>query len=585
MPRRIGSHHVDLGATRELLPGIVSDSWLRSERLGLRRDDQAAPVLPLADLTTAREQNRWISHQAQPQLLNLLPALKNSPAIIVMSDARGLVLDTLGNPDFLHKAQRFALQPGSLWCENARGTNAIGTALATGDFCEVAGEQHYLSHNAGLYCAATPVYHPEGTIAGVLDLSTPASQPGRDAVTLIRRAVSNIEHDWACSMLNKARWLLRFYAPHDPSHEMVMAFHDDVLIGANRRAMQEFGLSSASIGNVAWQSLFNHRPGQHAAPVEACNNRRYQARQQTHQTARVTVPPVQEAVHPQALRLLNAGIALCITGETGSGKEHLCRALHQQSQWRNGPFVAINCAAVPENLIESELFGYVPGAFTGANPKGYEGKLREANNGVLFLDEIGDMPLAMQTRLLRVLQEKCVTPLGGNGRHNVNFALVCATHRDLQQCVAEGTFREDLLYRIQEFQLRLPPLREKADLAAFILTLWAQLGGTTRRITLSESLLATLSRLPWPGNVRQLLSFLKVLLALHDDGDVIDEETLPDGIVCPGLRVERATVSSAPPPDELAALREANGNMTLAARQLGISRSTLYRRLERRNAV
>ena len=477
MPRRIGSHHVDLGATRELLPGIVSDSWLRSERLGLRRDDQAAPVLPLADLTTAREQNRWISHQAQPQLLNLLPALKNSPAIIVMSDARGLVLDTLGNPDFLHKAQRFALQPGSLWCENARGTNAIGTALATGDFCEVAGEQHYLSHNAGLYCAATPVYHPEGTIAGVLDLSTPASQPGRDAVTLIRRAVSNIEHDWACSMLNKDRWLLRFYAPHDPSHEMVMAFHDDVLIGANRRAMQEFGLSSASISNVAWQSLFNHRPGQHAAPVEACNNRRYQARQQTHQTARVTVPPVQEAVHPQALRLLNAGIALCITGETGSGKEHLCRALHQQSQWRNGPFVAINCAAVPENLIESELFGYVPGAFTGANPKGYEGKLREANNGVLFLDEIGDMPLAMQTRLLRVLQEKCVTPLGGNGRHNVNFALVCATHRDLQQCVAEGTFREDLLYRIQEFQLRLPPLREKADLAAFILTLWAQLGG------------------------------------------------------------------------------------------------------------
>lgn len=585
MPRRIGSQHVDLGATRELLPGIVSESWLRSERLGLRRDDQAAPVLPLADLTTAREQNRWISHQAQPQLLNLLPALKNSPAIIVMSDARGLVLDTLGNPDFLHKAQRFALQPGSLWCENARGTNAIGTALATGDFCEVAGEQHYLSHNAGLYCAATPVYHPEGTIAGVLDLSTPASQPGRDAVTLIRRAVSNIEHDWACSMLNKDRWLLRFYAPHDPSHEMVMAFHDDVLIGANRRAMQEFGLSSASIGNVAWQSLFNHRPGQHAAPVEACNNRRYQARQQTHQTARVTVPPVQEAVHPQALRLLNAGIALCITGETGSGKEHLCRALHQQSQWRNGPFVAINCAAVPENLIESELFGYVPGAFTGANPKGYEGKLREANNGVLFLDEIGDMPLAMQTRLLRVLQEKCVTPLGGNGRHNVNFALVCATHRDLQQCVAEGTFREDLLYRIQEFQLRLPPLREKADLAAFILTLWAQLGGTTRRITLSESLLATLSRLPWPGNVRQLLSFLKVLLALHDDGDVIDEETLPDGIVCPCLRVERATVSSAPPPDELAALREANGNMTLAARQLGISRSTLYRRLERRNAV
>lgn len=583
MSRRIGSHHVDVSALRQLLPGLVSDSWQRSERLGLRRDDEAAPLLPFADLKNAREQNAWISHQARPQLNALLPTLKNSPSIIVMSDARGLVLDTLGNDDFLHKAQRFSLQPGSLWGENARGTNAIGTALAIGDFCEVAGEQHFLCHNAGLYCAATPIYGPDGTIAGVLDLSTPANHPGRDAVTLMRRAVTHIERDWACSMLSKDRWLLRLYAEHDPHHEMVLVFSDDILMGANRQAMQEFGLSSASIGSVAWRSLFTHRPGQHPAPVDALNQRRYLARQQTHHMPHVTVPPVQQAVHPQALRLLNAGIALCITGETGSGKEYLCRALHQQSNWRSGPFVAINCAAVPENLIESELFGYVPGAFTGANPKGYEGKLREANNGVLFLDEIGDMPLGMQTRLLRVLQEKCVTPLGGNGRHNVNFALVCATHRDLQQCVEQGNFREDLLYRIQEFQLRLPPLRENPDLAAFILTLWGQLGGTSRRITLSDRLLDTLSRLPWPGNVRQLLSVLKVLLALYDDGDVIDEETLPEGIVCPGLRVT-PPIAAEKPTDERAALRAAKGNMALAARQLGISRSTLYRRLERRNA-
>lgn len=583
MPRRIGSHHVDVSATRLVLPGLVSESWQRSARLGLRRDDEAAPVLPLADLKNAREQNPWISRLLQPQLSTLLPSLKNSPSIIVMSDAQGLVLDTLGNQDFLHKAQRFALLPGSLWGEQARGTNAIGTALAIGDFCEVAGEQHFLNHNAGLYCAATPVYGPDGKIAGVLDLSTPATHPGRDAVMLIRRAVANIEHDWACNMLNKDRWLLRLHTEHDPENEMIMVFSDEVLLGANRRAMQEFGLSSASIGSVAWRSLFAHRPDRHPAPVEALNQRRYLARQQTHHSARVTVPPMQEPVHPQALRLLNAGIALCITGETGSGKEHLCRALHQQSHWRSGPFVAINCAAVPENLIESELFGYVPGAFTGANPKGYEGKLREANNGVLFLDEIGDMPLAMQTRLLRVLQEKCVTPLGGNGRHNVNFALVCATHRDLQQCVEQGSFREDLLYRIQEFQLRLPPLREKPDLAAFILTLWEQLGGVKRQIALSDNLLNTLSRLPWPGNVRQLLSFLKVLLALYDNGDVIEEETLPEGVVCPGLRTAPAFSAVPPPPDELAALREANGNMAQAARQLGISRSTLYRRLERRS--
>lgn len=584
MPRRIGSHNVDFSPSRLLLPGLVSDSWQRSERLGLQRDDEAAPVLPLADLNNAREQNPWISRLVQPHLTSLLPTLKNSPSIIVMSDDRGLVLDTLGNQDFLHKAQRFALQPGSLWGENARGTNAIGTALAIGDYCEVAGEQHFLNHNAGLYCAATPIYGPDGHIAGVLDLSTPASHPGRDAVTLIRRTVANIEHDWACSMLNKDRWLLRLHSEHDPEREMVLVFSDEILMGANRYAMQEFGLSAASIGAVAWSSLFAHRPERHPAPLEALNQRRYQARQQTHRTAQVAVPPVPEPVHPQALRLLNAGIALCISGETGSGKEHLCRALHQQSKWRSGPFVAINCAAVPENLIESELFGYVSGAFTGASPKGYEGKLREANNGVLFLDEIGDMPLAMQTRLLRVLQEKSVTPLGGNGRYPVNFALVCATHRDLQRCVEQGSFREDLLYRIQEFQLHLAPLRDKPDLGAFILTLWKQLGGMSRRITLSEPLLTTLTRLPWPGNVRQLLSFLKVLLALYDDGDTIEKDTLPEGIVCPGLRTATAPPSSTPPQDERAVLRSANGNMAQAARQLGISRSTLYRRLERRNA-
>lgn len=133
---------------------------------------------------------------------------------------------------------------------------------------------------------------------------------------------------------------------------------------------------------------------------------------------------------------------MCIEGETGCGKEFLSRELHAHSRWRSGKFVAINCAAIPESLIESELFGYQAGAFTGANKNGYIGKIREADGGVLFLDEIGDMPLALQTRLLRVLQEKEVMPLGGNRSAPVNFALICATHRHLEQRVAEGAFRE-----------------------------------------------------------------------------------------------------------------------------------------------
>jgi len=149
-----------------------------------------------------------------------------------------------------------------------------------------------------------------------------------------------------------------------------------------------------------------------------------------------SVPPPAERhdeQHQKALRILNAGLSLCVTGETGCGKEHFSRRLFQESRWRNGNFVAINCAALPEPLIESELFGYAPGAFTGANPKGYIGKIREADGGVLFLDEIGDMPAGLQTRLLRVLQEKMVTPLGSRSAYPVDFALVCATHHDLHR--------------------------------------------------------------------------------------------------------------------------------------------------------
>ncbi|AJJ65688.1 AAA domain family protein [Yersinia pseudotuberculosis PB1/+] len=280
------------------------------------------------------------------------------------------------------------------------------------------------------------------------------------------------------------------------------------------------------------------------------------------------------------VRLLNAGVSLCINGETGSGKEYVSRALHQQSRWRQGKFVVINCAAIPESLIESELFGYQPGAFTGASKNGYIGKIREADGGVLFLDEIGDMPLSLQTRLLRVLQEKEVTPLGSSRSWPVNFAVVCATHRDLPQLVAEGGFREDLLYRLQEFSLTIPPLREWPALPAFILQLWRALGGEQRGIRFTPALLDTLAKHPWPGNVRQLQSLLKVLFALADDDEVLDCETLPDN-----FRGENSEPYPALQQHDKQFIEKTlqyfNGNISKTAKALGIARSTLYRRAAR----
>ncbi|HED9542035.1 TPA: sigma 54-interacting transcriptional regulator, partial [Klebsiella pneumoniae] len=281
------------------------------------------------------------------------------------------------------------------------------------------------------------------------------------------------------------------------------------------------------------------------------------------------------------LRLLNAGIALCIEGETGSGKEYVSRTLHRHSRWRSGKFVAINCAAIPESLIESELFGYQPGAFTGASKNGYIGKIREADGGVLFLDEIGDMPLALQTRLLRVLQEKEVAPLGASRSVPVNFALICATHRNLTQRVSAGEFREDLLWRLREYALALPPLREWPALETFIATLWHDLGGASRRVTLSNALLVHLSQLPWPGNVRQLQSVLKVMLALADEGDTLTPDALPEAYRTAPAPLPRGGLQAYDEQLIVDTLARVNGNVSRAAQILGIARSTLYRRAAR----
>nr|WP_318381403.1 sigma-54-dependent Fis family transcriptional regulator [uncultured Enterobacter sp.] len=568
------------------LPFALEDSWQRSLSYGLTRDDDAQPWVVTSQLEDARAENAWIGKLVAPQLARLHEALASHPSIMVMSDANGLVLETHGNSDFLHKAQRYALSPGNLWGEHARGTNAIGTALALQRHCEVAGGEHYLSRNAGLFCSASPVFRPDGQIAGVLDLSTPALAPRRDAATLVRHAVAQIEHAWATSAVGANRWLLSLHpdaARLGSAEELLLIFEDNTLLGANKLAMDEFCLTAGHLGATNLAALFpdlDLRGGTSA--LKAKNQRRYFLRQ-TPPTRRFSgrgIAPRQEIPGPEkekALRIVNAGIALCVTGETGCGKEYMSRELHACSQWRNGPFVAINCAALPENLIESELFGYAPGAFTGANPKGYIGKLREAHGGVLFLDEIGDMPPSLQTRLLRVLQEKKVTPLGSNTASDVNFALICATHQDLAARVQDGAFREDLLYRIQEFHLRIPPLREWTQLDAFIRQLWHELGAVNRRLTLSDEVVSELARRPWPGNVRQLVSQLRVLMALANDGECITLVDLPADSSLP-----RPHPAPGAPMNEESAIRAAQGNMSLAAKNLGISRSTLYRRREKR---
>ncbi|MEY8709199.1 sigma-54-dependent Fis family transcriptional regulator [Mangrovibacter phragmitis] len=588
---------------------ILSDSWRRSQHYGLARDDDHRPVAGHEQLGESRHRYDWIARYASPLLAQLTPQFRTRAGVLVLSDPGGMVLESTGNSGFLQKAEQLALAPGNVWSEDARGTNAIGTALALGRYCEVSGKEHFLSRHAALFCAAMPVYSPRGELAGVIDISSPASLPWQDATQLLSRAAWQIEQHWVQKQITAGQVLVQLRPQGQPelapfTHSLI--FEDGILQGANSLACRDFGLQPQDFGQRHQDSIF--ACAMENGALAWMRDTAYQMHiDRAQKRPGVTVPdqrPGKPAEEPTALlaptgvnlektlRVVNAGIALCINGETGCGKEYLGQHLYRQSKWRSGNFVAINCAALPEHLIESELFGYMPGAFTGASSRGYAGKFREANGGMLFLDEIGDMPLALQTRLLRVLQEKRVVPLGGNSAFPVDFSLVCATHRNLVEQVERGLFREDLLYRIQEFTVEIPPLRQWQNKGLFIEQLWSELGAPVRGIRLCQSVVSYLADCPWPGNVRQLLSQLKVLLALSDNGQTVTLCDLPDLprsahaplSVPPTTRTPNETACHAPCINELEAIRISQGNMSEAAKRLGISRSTLYRRLEKQRA-
>jgi len=316
----------------------------------------------------------------------------------------------------------------------------------------------------------------------------------------------------------------------------------------------------------------------------------------------------------RAHKVLTQGIPLLIQGESGTGKEVFARTLHKQGPRKDHPFVAVNCAALPEGLIESELFGYVGGAFTGARREGTPGQIRMAEGGTLFLDEIGDMPLALQARLLRVLQDKAVTPVGGTQPIAVDFVLVCATHHQLKEAVAQGRFREDLYWRIAGMTVQMPPLRERDDLIPLISDMLTALGRDMKhgRVPdMADEVVEALMQHPWPGNLRQLHAVLRTACALlspHENllhwehfgedlwDDVFSRPYRDDDVplvaeVPPARAAAPAPALSVEPQAETnlkrlsqsaieRAIQACQGNMSQAARRLGISRNTLYRRLK-----
>ncbi len=587
----------------QLLPNAILQSWRRCRSLGLAADRRPA-IEPVggARLRELRERHERLWRLARAEVEMLAADGANTGSIAILTDADGWVLDAEGSTSFLDKAGRVALMPGTCWNEMRVGTNAIGTTIADGHAVEVRGGEHYAAANRILNCAAAPIFDPYGQLVGVLDISGEAAVAQLHALGLAQMAVANIEHRYFDDGLPDCE-LLRVHRDRallGSAREGLLAFRNGRLVAANRAGLALFGLERGELGRATYESLFADAPstlrddgvlldrsgralfGHVDEPTRA--RRARTAAAITVSNANAPHGPIfdaeQEAELVRARRVLDAGIAVLLQGETGSGKDVFARELHRRSARVGKPFVAVNCAALPEGLIEAELFGYESGAFTGARKQGSPGLLRQADGGVLFLDEIGDMPLALQPRLLRVLQERELSPLGGGKPVKLDFALVCATHRSLEDAIGEGRFRADLYYRISDHVVRLAPLRERADTRALVLDLWQRIGGGR---TLAPAALDALLGYGWPGNTRQLVACLRMLAALSEPGSTLGVDALPAY-----LQTRRQATPSPGRDAPLDALRESamraavaacDGNIAHAARRLGISRSTLYRRL------
>ncbi|HEY6923089.1 MAG TPA: sigma 54-interacting transcriptional regulator [Steroidobacteraceae bacterium] len=299
-----------------------------------------------------------------------------------------------------------------------------------------------------------------------------------------------------------------------------------------------------------------------------------------------------------AYRIADSNVSVLIQGPTGSGKEAFAHAMHLASNRANQPFVAVNCAAIPETLIESELFGYKAGAFTGARKDGMRGKILQSSGGTLFLDEIGDMPLMLQTRLLRVLEEQEIVPLGSESPIKVDLHVLAASHRNLRDMIARGTFRDDLYYRLNGITLELPALRERADKERVIRHALAAETGNGRPAAIERDALHRLLTYPWPGNIRELRNVIRTALAICDGGvirridlprEIREAETIQTSTAVADVRsmIAAKSPSGANPLQVaeraalLSVIEDCHGNMTRVAMQLGMSRNTLYRRIKR----
>jgi transcriptional regulator of acetoin/glycerol metabolism len=599
-----------------------------------------ARIVPQQQLREHREQIEEFLRVARAGMEQMYKRIAGSDYVLLLSDAEGITVDYIGHDSAAHELKTAGLYLGADWSETFAGTCAVGTCLVEQQPITCHRDEHFGAAHIGLTCTSAPLFDPEGKFLAVLDMSALRSPRGKDsqllAVHLTSMYAQMIED---ANFLRHFRndWILRLGATWelvDVSGDAMLAFNEDgLIVGANTGARKLFGnmrvappanepvgrkledLFGKSVSDI-WRVARSSYGGERSLITSELSRSFYISvmHPQRCSSTRPVYAAVTRSEYPaldrlagedpqmarlldQAKRLVNRKLNILIHGETGTGKEVLAKALHESSWRAKEPFIAVNCAAIPESLIESELFGYTAGTFTGARNKGMKGLILQSDGGTLFLDEIGDMPLHLQTRLLRVLSEREVLPLGAEKAIPLDLTVIAASHRDLRNLISEGKFREDLYYRLCGATLHLPSLRDRADRDYLIEKILqeeaAALGATGR---LSGEAMQLLLDFPWPGNVRQLRNVLRYALALADRDEILPEhlprevaerETRGGYALLPAAAAGAAVLLGSSPLVEtegarlLRSLRNNKWNVTAVSAELNICRATVYRQMKK----
>ena len=668
---------VDKDVTRHSsFSAAISKSWRRCAlEYSLDPAHRYAPtIIDGHRLQQHRTQHAELVQIASAEIDWLYDQIAESGYALVLTDASGIVLYEKSDPTLDATFRSAGLVVGADWSEPREGTNGIGTCIAEDQPVTVHRAEHFRACHIGLSCSGSPIHDPSGSLVAVLDASTvnirdtphDARVSQAHTMALVNLSAQLIEK--CVFLLHFERGtVLRFHARPELvnlQHDGALALADNgTVIAVDQTATRLLGATPAALIGRRIDEIFDVRAEELICPAvstraalwpvrDARLGRRFFA-SLIHGTAGARVgsvgsllSPPQSVLQlapttvrkssltleelagedPQMLRnvrsvrrIADSQVPVMIQGATGAGKEVFARALHAASGRAAKPFVALNCAAIPESLIESELFGYKSGAFTGARKEGMKGKILQSSGGTLFLDEIGDMPLVLQTRLLRVLEEQEVMPLGAETPLKVDLRVVCASHQNLRAMISRGLFREDLYYRLNGITLELPRLAQRTDKERLIREFLAAETSDGRPAAIEVDAFQCLLAYGWPGNIRELRNVIRTALAICDGG-VVRLKDLPSEVrdgACAGAEAATAaptaspasttppatapatTTQGAPAPEQAdqtrryslleAAEREAlqqaiqdcNHNMSRAAKLLGVSRNTLYRRCSR----